>query len=249
MAKQCTCRVRRHRSVKFKGVPHSLVVDNAKQFTGRDVKDACEQLGIQLYFTPVRKAWFKGIVEREFNSFNSMLFHTLPGTTFSNTTKRSDYDSVKEACICLEDVDQLIHKFLVDFYAERFSKGIRAIPARAWQRAIVAGFLPRLPSSLEELRIILSRVEQRTVARYGIELWGLRYNCAALAPLRSRLERQKDRSLKVVKVKYHPGDISRIYVYDHFDQQYIEVPALGQEYTADLSLWKHRVILRVARSR
>jgi putative transposase len=231
------------------GVPHSLVVDNAKQFRGRDLKEACEQLSIQLYFTPVRKAWFKGIVEREFNSFNTMLFHTLPGTTFSNVSRRSDYDSVKEACVSLNDIDQLIHKFLVDFYAERFSKGIRAIPARAWERAIAAGFLPRLPASLEELRIILSRVEQRTVAHYGIELWGLRYNCAALAPLRSRLERQKDRSLKVVKVKYHPGDVSRIYVYDHFDQHYIEVPALGQEYTADLSLWKHRVILRVARSR
>jgi putative transposase len=264
------------------GIPHALVVDNGKEFTGRDLREACEQLGIQLFYTPVRTPTFKGIIEREFNSFNSLLFHTLPGTTFSNPGKRGDYNSAREACICLNDVDQLIHKFLVDFFAERFHRGIRAVPAREWERAVQGGFLPRLPHSLEELRIVLSRVTYRTIMHYGIELWGLRYNCPQLAPLRARLERYSKRanlhqtepkdepdyhgiagagsawpgayqgdgvSGRAVKVKYHPGDISRIHVYDPFEEQYIEVPALGAIYTEDLSLWKHRVILRVARAR
>jgi hypothetical protein len=139
-----------------------------------------------------------------------------------------------------------------------------------------------LPHSLEELRIVLSRVTYRTIMHYGIELWGLRYNCPQLAPLRTRLERHSKRanlhqterqdepdyhgvpraggawpgayqgdgvSGRAVTVKYHPGDISRIHVYDPFDEQYIEVPALGANYAEDLSLWKHRVILRVARAR
>ncbi|HEX8229551.1 MAG TPA: DDE-type integrase/transposase/recombinase [Chloroflexia bacterium] len=264
------------------GIPHALVVDNGKEFTGRDLREACEQLGIQLFYTPVRTPTFKGIIEREFNSFNSLLFHTLPGTTFSNPGKRGDYNSAREACISLNDVDQIIHKFLVDFFAERFHRGIRAVPAREWERAVQGGFLPRLPHSLEELRIVLSRVTYRTIMHYGVELWGLRYNCPQLAPLRARLERHSKRanlhqterqdepdyhgipdaggawpgayqgdgvSGRAVKVKYHPGDISRIHVYDPFDEQYIEVPALGANYTEDLSLWKHRVILRVARAR
>jgi putative transposase len=49
---------------------------------------------------------------------------------------------------------------------------------------------------------------------------------------------------KNVKVKFHPGDLSRIHVFDPFEERYIEVSALDQLYTQGLSLWKHRVILR-----
>ncbi len=49
-----------------------------------------------------------------------------------------------------------------------------------------------------------------------------------------------------VKIKYHPGDLSKINVFDPFDERYIPVPALDQEYTQGLSLWKHRVIRNFA---
>jgi putative transposase len=92
---------------------------------------------------------------------------------------------------------------------------------------------------VEELRILLGRVAYRTVQPYGIEFESLRYNCAELAPLRTRLAQQAD---KRVKLKYQPSDLSRIYVYDPFENRYVAVPALAQEYTQGLSLWKHRVV-------
>ena len=51
-----------------------------------------------------------------------------------------------------------------------------------------------------------------------------------LITLRTRLKG------KPAKIKYHPADLSCLYVYDPFEQQYLRVPALDQEYTQGLSL-------------
>jgi putative transposase len=96
-----------------------------------------------------------------------------------------------------------------------------------------------VPANPEELRIMLGRIAYRSVQPSGIEFKSLRYNCSDLSLLRSRLRKQRD---KQIKIKYHPGDLSRLYAYDPFDKKYIEVPALAKEYTRGLSLWKHEVI-------
>jgi len=223
------------------GIPSALVIDNGKEFIGQDLQDACLLLGIVLQQTPVKTPHFKAGIERLFGTLNTMLFHTLPGTTFSDPQKRGDYDSVKQACVYLSKVDRIMNIFIVDIYAQRFHRGIEGIPARRWETAIQSGFSPRVPPNAEELFILLGRVSHRAIQHYGIRFQALRYNSSALTTLRTRLKGEK------VKVKYHPADLSRLYVYDLFDNRYIEVPALDQEYTRGLSLWKHRIIRRAAR--
>jgi putative transposase len=191
--------------------------------------------------TPVKTPHFKAGVERLFGSLNTMLFHTLPGTTFSDLQKRGDYDSVKQACVYLSEIDRIMNIFIVDIYAQRFHRGIEGIPARRWETAMQPGFSPRVPPNAEELSILLGRVSHRAIQHYGIRFQSLRYNSSELTVLRTRLKGNK------VKVKYHPADLSRLYVYDPFDNCYVEVPALDQTYTRGLSLWKHRIIRRAAR--
>jgi putative transposase len=223
------------------GIPSTLVIDNGKEFIGQDLQDACLLLGIVIQQTPVKTPHFKAGVERLFGSLNTMLFHTLPGTTFSDPRKRGDYDSVKQACVYLSEIDRIMNIFIVDIYAQRFHRGIEGIPARRWEAAMRSGFWPRVPPNAEELAILLGRVSHRAVQHYGVRFQSLRYNSSELTTLRTRLRGEK------VKVKYHPADLSRLYVYDLFDNRYIEVPALDQEYTRGLSLWKHRIIRRAAR--
>lgn len=223
------------------GIPATLVIDNGKEFIGQDLQDACLLLGIVLQQTPVKTPHFKAGVERLFGSLNTMLFHTLPGTTFSNPQKRGDYDSVKQACVYMSEIDRIMGIFVVDIYAQRFHRGIEGIPARRWEAAMRSGFSPRVPPSAEEMSILLGRVSHRAVQHYGIRFESLRYNSPKLVGLRTRLQGEK------VKIKYHPADLSCLYVYDPFDNRYIKVPALDQEYTRGLSLWKHRIIRRAAR--
>lgn len=221
------------------GIPYLFAIDNGKEFVGGDLQDACQLLGILLQRMPVQTPHFKAAVERMFGTLNTGLLHTLPGTTFANPRQRGDYDSLKQACISLGDLDTMMHIFLVDIYAEDYHRGLEGIPARCWEEAVARGFFPRVPSSAEELLILLGRVAYRTIQPYGIEFESLRYNDPDLALLRTRMQRQDDSR---VKVKYHPSDLSRLWVYDPFDQRYLEVPALAQTYTQGLSLWKHRVI-------
>jgi putative transposase len=221
------------------GIPYALVIDNGKEFIGRDLEDACQLLGITLQQTPVRTPHFKAAVERMFGTLNTGLLHTLPGTTFSNPGQRGDYDSLKQACIGLSDLDKMMHIFLLDIYAEDFHQGLQGIPARRWEQVTQNGFFPRVPASAEELRILLGQIAYRTIQPYGVNFYSLRYNCAELTLLRTRLKRRDE---KQVKVKYNPADLSYIHVYDPDDKQYILVPALAQAYTHGLSLWKHKVI-------
>ncbi len=226
------------------GIPYTLFVDNGPEFIGRDLDDACMLLGINLHRAPARTPEFKAAVERMFGTLNTGLLHTLLGTTFSNIWQRGDYNSLKTACISLERLTQILHIHLLDIYAEEFHKGIQAIPARQWEGLTQNGFFPRVPQSADELSILLGHNFHRVIQGYGIEHRALRYNSPALALLRSELEKKH---IREVKCKIHPGDISRIYVHDPFANCYIEAPALAQEYTNGLSLWKHEVILNFAR--
>lgn len=221
------------------GVPFTLVVDNGREFIGHDLDDACNLLGIVLERMPVRTPHFKAAVERMFGTTNTGLLHTLPGTTFDHLGQRGQRDRFKQACISLNELDRIMHIFLMDIYAEDFHRGLEGIPARQWTALTQAGFFPRVPASAIELQILLGRVAYRTIQPYGIELYTLRYNCAELTSLRTRM---KVRDSSQVKIKYNPADLSRIYAYDPDEARYLEVPALAQEYTQGLSLWKHRVI-------
>lgn len=232
------------------GVPALIVVDNGPEFANQHLEDACLCLGSEVLYAPVKTPEFKAGIERYFGSLNTGLLHTLPGTTFTNPQERGDYDSADHACLYLSEVIRALHLFTVDIYAQEAHKDGRGhwyIPARRWEAATQNGFRPPLPNSVHDLLLLLGRVATRTIQPYGIEFENLRYNCAGLGPLRLRLAGEP------VKIKYHPGDLSRLYLFNPFAQEdeevYLEVPACDPEgYTQHLSLWKHRVILRYARA-
>lgn len=224
------------------GVPSTLVTDNGKEFVGGNLKDACQLLGITLEHNPILSPHFKGGIERQMGTMNTMLLHGLPGTTRSNISQRGNYDSARQAAVYLSEVDKMLNIYVADIYAESFNKGIGGIPARRWEQAIAQGFTPRLPSSVKELHIQLGGVVRRTIQHYGIEFKNLLYNCPELARLRAALRGQD------TKIKFNPGDMGRLYVYDPFEQEYLEVPALIQSYASGLGLWKHSYIVRMAKA-
>jgi len=224
------------------GIPNSMAVDNGREFRSHGMEDACQLLGIILEPNKARSPWQKPTVERFFRTSAEGVIHTLPGTTFSNILQRGDYKSIKEACIFVDDIDRIVHTFFLDYYAEKYHRGLNGIPARHWEAITGNGFFPRLPANLEELTILLCPSVMRRVWHYGVDHEGLRYNSSDLIYLRTELKGDQ------TKVKYDPGDLSRIYVQNPFDDdKYITVPALDPNYTENLSLWKHRVIKRMAR--
>lgn len=223
------------------GIPECLVVDNGREFHGDDLEDACLQLGISIQYSPVRRPNHRPSIERWFGTLNRRLIHGLPGTTFSNIFEKADYDPQKHAVVTLRALLEVIHIWIVDVYHHRVHGGIQDIPYRRW-KASVSEWPPHVPRCSADLNILVGFVERRTVGPSGIELFGLQYNCAELGRLRRHLARGEK-----VKVKYDPNDISRIYVWDKVDNSFLTVPALDQDYTAELTLWQHEAIKKYTR--
>lgn len=226
------------------GLPETVVVDNGKEFHSTHFEDACLQLGILIQYAPVRRAWYKGSVERYFGTLNTGLLHQQPGTTFSDIFDKGDYDPKKNAAIDMKTLDEVLHVWIVDDYHRRVHRGIKKIPAVAWEEGI-AKYPPALPPRRDELNVLLGMIKERTVSPSGIELHGgLFYNDEGLALLRRGMGKGD-----LAKVKYDPTDLSFIHVFDPGKGSYILVPAVDQAYTKGLTLWQHEIIKRTARKR
>lgn len=224
------------------GIPETVVVDNGKEFHSSHFEDACLQLGILVQYAPPLLAWFKGTVERYFNSLNKELLHEQPGTTFSKALK-GDYDPMKNAIISLDTLLEIVHIFIVDYYHQREHRSLEDIPALLWKQS-VEEYPPALPPQREDLQIMLGHVESRELTRLGIEFQTIRYNSEdrELARLKRRMAGRK------VKFKYDPADLGCIYIFDEVSGEYLTMPALDPEYASGLTLWQHSKIRELARA-
>ena len=228
---------------KAYGIPEVLVVDNAREFHGHNLKDACHQLGIVLQFSPRGKPWIRTTVERSFRTIATQLHHQMPGTTFSDIIERADYEPGKTAIITPDVLDEITHKWIVDIYQVSGHRGIRDVPALRWEKGI-AEWPPALPVNSEFLDVALGYTEERVVSNRGIELDNLFYNDEELAMVRRALEPHKR-----VIIKRDPLDLSLIHVYDEKQDKYLAVPAIDQDYSKGLTLYQHTVISRYVRER
>ncbi len=152
-----------------------------------------------------------------------------------------DYDPRRNAVVSFEALQEILHLFVVDIYNQSSHPQLKSPRQQVWNRAI-ASFPPALPPSITELKVLIGATVERTITRRGIEFEGLIYNSSQLARLRSEMG-QSPRT----KVKYDPTDLSSVYVLDSYNHQFIEVPALHQEYTQGLTLWQHKVVKQLAR--
>jgi putative transposase len=223
------------------GIPEMLVVDNAREFHGRNLEDACHQLGIILQFSQRGKPWLRPTVERSYRTVATQLHHQLPGTTFSNIFDRADYEPGKTAIITPDTLDEVTHKWIADVYQMSGHRGIRDVPALRWEKGI-AEWPPAIPVNCEFLEVALGYTEERVPSARGIELDNLFYNDDDLALVRRTLDPNK----KVI-IKRNPSDLSLIHVYDEKHDKYLPVPAVDQDYTKGLTLYQHTVISRYVR--
>lgn len=225
------------------GIMERLVVDNAVEFHGKHLEDACRQLGCNIQYGKKGSPWYRASIERSFGTINTQLLHQQPGTTFSDIADLADYDPKKNAVITPDTLDEIIHKYIIDVYQYSKHRGINDIPALRWREA-VRHWPPALPAKSADLDVLLSLIEHRKISRSGIEMDTLFYNDDSLAMLRSQSKRGA-----TFAIKRNPSDLSRIHVYDERHDRYITVPAMDQDYTNGLTLWQHNVIKRYVRER
>jgi transposase InsO family protein len=255
------------------GLPDLLVSDKGRDFIGKSLTDACAQLGIAHIILPGRSPWLKGRIERFFRTQIKKLNAQLPGSVSKVTSLFDEtYDPKKHACISLSAFYKILHLYLLDECAQKWHKGVQAVPYLRWMEDVAAGHGPELPYSAKEVRALLrSSAEPRVIGRKGIEFEMLYYNSPELAALRAVIEKRASRKVistdpdsagtstsvtieapeRKVHVKYDPSDMRAIYVWSpiHDGGTWLRVPAVDQVYTEGLTFWKHSVIRRYLRKR
>ena len=227
------------------GVPETIVIDNGLGFKNKAMTDAAYQLGINLQFCPVKTPQWKGSIERFFRTTCINFIHNLPGTTKSNPYQLSDTDNPsKDARISLTLLVKLFHKWAVDIYSQMLNKGAGGVPAQIWESEVQKHPIA-WPNSIQEIAVLLGKVEFRQIRNTGIELMNMHYNSSELNKLYRKFTTGNDGKNTSFKVKYDPFDISKIFVYDHLiDNRWLEVLSVYQKYTKNLSEWEHKLICK-----
>ncbi|WP_297810810.1 Mu transposase C-terminal domain-containing protein [uncultured Methylophaga sp.] len=222
------------------GIPEVILVDNGKEFLSNDFNEICGSLGIQKPRSPPRHPWYKGLVERHFRTIADGLLNDIPGKTFNNIFEKHEYDPQKDAIISFSALVEIVHQWIVDIYNNSKNSSTNVPPNTLWSSEI-EWYPPRMPKSLDMLRITLGKTEERSLQHYGVDFESLRYNSRELSLLRRKL---KDGNK--VKIKYDPSDIGQIFVFDPFKEVYIVAPCLDLQYASNKTLFQHQMIKKYA---
>ena len=218
------------------GKPHSIHVDNGRDFRSRAFQSACAEWGIDLVYRPPGSPHFGGHIERLIGRMMGAV-HLLPGTTQSSITAKGDYDAEGMATMTLSEFDRW---FALEIcrYNNRVHSSIGCTPVGKWE-ALSEEMMGDIPFEMEAFRVSFLPSELRKVRRDGIHLFQIRYWSDALAGHIGRGDGK-------VVVRYDPRDISMIWV-ELDDGRYVEARYRNLE-IPPVSLWEYREAMRKARA-
>jgi len=228
-----------------------LHMDNAREFRGKVLERACENHGITIEWRPVRRAYYGGHIESLLGTFAEEI-HTLPGTTFSNTRERGDYDSDGKAIFSLSEFEGWLLEHIVGDYHQRLHSALNTSPLAKWREGIL-GSTTRMgrgmpPRELDELRLRLDFMPfvERTIQDYGVVLDGVHYYHEVLRHWINAVDPNQRKQKRLFTFRRDPRDISLIYFYDPELEQYFPIPYRDATRPA-ITLWELRAAMRQAR--
>jgi putative transposase len=151
---------------------------------------------MQLIFSTVGMPRGRGRVERFFKTVNQLFLHELPGFIANDDGKPTTKPTLTLSCLKTQ-----FHNFLLDVYMSRSQKDLGTDPKSRWE---ASGFLPNMPTSLEQLDLLLlTAAKTRRVRRDGIQFHNMRYIDTNLAAYIG----------EDVIIRYDPRDIAEIRVF------------------------------------
>ena len=228
------------------GLPEKLVCDRGSDLTSKDLEQAAFQLGIELDFNPPRTPHLKGTVESFFDGLNNQLAASLPGRTFRNWADRADYKPDDGPFLTYEALLEVIHLHLVDVYSIAKHPTSTMTRLEMWQDS-AAVHPPCLPSSSEELLVLLAKRAERTLTTRGIELGGMFYTSDELMALRAELAAGNHRADRL-SVRYNPWDLGAVWIVSPVDGSFLKATAIDSVMQG-MTNYQWKVLKRAVRER
>jgi len=222
------------------GLIELIVCDNGLEFHAKDLEAACADIGTHLLYCQPRTPHLKGVIERFLKTLNYNFLHLVPGTTYATYEKRLGYDSVTKAVLTLSELQQAIHKWIVEVYGATYHRGINAAPLQRWQEGVETD-APELAPDPQRLKVYLGQVARRQLDSNGIQLNNLRYTSDALQRIRG------DKKSLEVTARYDPDDLGAVHVLDPGRKEYVVASCTTPDYANGLTVEQHTLITRRAR--
>jgi putative transposase len=219
------------------GRPKIIFSDNGPDYRSNRWRDMACQLQATTRVGRSYKPTDKSIVERVNQTIQKSLLHTFDGTTKGSIAERGDYDPVANAKLTLRDLEREILDWIVFDYHHTPHRTLGCTPYEAWCKH-TKNWRPSEPPAAEELDMIFTIEDFRTIQREGIEYESIFYWTKSLTELRrAGSEVIGDSKFKIL---VNPRDLSAIHVIDPRDGKAIWVPSKSNpEDVNGLTLWDH----------
>jgi putative transposase len=231
------------------GIMRSIHVDNAKEFRGIMLQRVCEQYNIDLDWRPVKKPHWGGHIERLVGTLMKEI-HDLPGTTFSNTKQRQDYNSEKNAALTIKEFEKWLITFIANVYHSRIHKSLGMSPLQKYTEGIFGKGeqkgvgLPKRILDDRKIKLDFLPFEERSIQEYGVVIDHIHYYHDVLRNWIHAIEPGSGKSKLKRKFifKRDPRDISHVFFYDPDQKEYFEIPYRDTS-KPPITIWEYREVL------
>jgi len=178
------------------GIPTVFYTDHGSDFTSRHLEQVAADLKMQLIFSQVGVPRGRGKIERFFQTVDQCFLCTVSGYAPPGTPKGTP-------SLTLVELVSRFRTFVLDDYHQHPHSETGMAPQTRWE---MGGFVPHLPTSLEQLDLLLLTVAKpRKVHQDGIHFLGFRYLDLTLAAYVG----------EAVTIRYDPHDVAEIRVFHH----------------------------------
>lgn len=187
------------------GVPRTLHMDNAAEFTSSKLKNGCHFFGIEPVYRPPGRKHYGGHVERLIGTLMTSKVHFLKGTTMSNAVARRNLDSEKNASMTFQEFSRWFAREVVVYHATVHEE-LKISPKKAWLNffAPTGGFpFPPQVTDPHQFRLFFIPETTRKIHPHGIEFMGEYYWDPVLTPYVGMSD---------IVVKYDPYNLRQIWV-------------------------------------
>lgn len=233
------------------GVMGILHMDNAREFRGKMMKDACLEYNIDLQFRPAKTPHYGGHIERLMGTASKKL-NTLEGATFSGPKERGEYKSEERATMTLHELEQWLVLFVAKYHRSEHSGINNELPVERYRKGLLGGDgkLPRgLPARRldeEKVRLDFMPLIERTVQSYGVVIDDLHYFADVLRPWVNSRDPDQPKISRLFKFKRDPHDISRLYFFEPNIKRYYVIPYRDVG-LRPISLWEYKAAHKAAK--
>lgn len=234
------------------GVMGILHMDNAREFHGQMLKEACLEYNIDPQFRPVKTPHYGGHIERLMGTASEKL-KAVAGATFSNPKEKGEYDSELRATMTLHDLEKWLVLFIAKYHHAQHSGLNGESPLERYRKGLLGGDgkLPRgLPARRldeEKVRIDFMPFIERTVQGYGVVIDDVFYFADVLRPWVNALDPENPKLKRLFKFRRDPHDISRLYFFEPNAKRYFVIPYRDSG-LPPISLWEFREARNAAKN-